>query len=37
MESEFYTATGIDESLSNDQISDLEEGFMLGYLKAGGD
>jgi len=37
MESEFYTAIGIDESLDNDQISDYEEGFMLGYLKAGGD
>jgi hypothetical protein len=37
MESEFYTAVGIGESLSNDQISDYEEGFMIGYLKAGGD
>jgi len=38
METDFYTDEGINESLYDDQISDLEQGFMAGYLSAfGGD
>ena len=34
MEKDFYTHEAISESLYDDQISDLEEGFMAGYLAA---
>ena len=38
MEKDFYTHEAVSESLYNDQISALEEGFMAGYLSAfGGD
>ena len=38
METDFYTDEGISESLDYDQISDIEQGFMAGYLSAfGGD
>ncbi len=38
METDFYTDEGISESLDYDQISDIEQGFMAGYLAAfGGD
>jgi len=38
METDFYTDEWINESLYYDQISDLEQGFMAGYLAAfGGD
>jgi len=38
LETEFYTDEGVNELLYYDQISDLEQGFMAGYLSAfGGD
>lgn len=32
-EEDFYTEGIIEESLEDDEINGLEEGFMLGYLK----
>ena len=31
---DMYTEEGVDECFDNDEISSMEEGFMLGYLAA---